>query len=111
MSKDSFTGTVVGTVERVRQHAKGDVVTLAYLTNPNNKYPSRVTVWCEGSAPVAEGERASVTGALSVGVEEYNGKSREKVSVNFPKWGEAPGDSPAVAGPVVDAFDDSQVPF
>lgn len=115
MSKDKFEGTIVGTVERVRQYAKGDVVTIAYLTNPNNKYPSRATVWCEGSAPVAEGQRPSVTGALSVGVEEYNGKTREKVSVNFPKWsGEGVSGHvahAAPAGPVVDAFDDGGTPF
>jgi hypothetical protein len=88
MSNDKFQGTIVGTVERVRQYAKGDVVTLAVKTNPNAQYPDRVTVWCVGSSPVGEGARASVTGSLSVKVEEYNGKHRAQVSVNFPTWGD-----------------------
>jgi len=101
MSNDKFQGTIVGTVERVRQYAKGDVVTLAVKTNPNAQYPDRVTVWCVGSSPVGEGDRASATGSLSVKVEEYNGKHRAQVSVNFPTWG---GIEPAAA-PAVSAGD------
>jgi hypothetical protein len=96
--KDKFEGTITGTVERVRQYAKGDVVTVAYLAKPSNQYPSRVTVWCDGSAPVGEGQRVTVTGQVSVSVEEYNGKHRAQVSVNFPTWGEVePAAAPAVA--------------
>jgi len=110
--KDKFEGTITGTVERVRQYAKGDVVTVAYLAKPSNQYPSRVTVWCDGSAPVGEGQRVTVTGQVSVGVEEYNGKWREKVSVNFPKWEGIGAHVPASSSaPGVDAFNDSEVPF
>ena len=86
MSKDKFEATITGTVERVRQYGKGDVVTVAYQANPNNKYPDRVTVWGVGQAPVSEGDRVTVSGQVSVKVEEYNGKHRAVVSVNFPTW-------------------------
>lgn len=110
--KDKFEGTIAGTVERVRQYAKGDVVTVAYLAKPSNQYPSRVTVWCDGQAPVGEGQRVTVTGQVSVSVEEYNGKWREKVSVNFPKWEEIGAHVPATSsGPRVDAFNDAEAPF
>lgn len=102
---------IEGTVERVRQYAKGDVVTVAVKANPNADYPERVTIWCVGASPVAEGARVAVEGKLSVKVDEYNGKHRAQVSMNFPYWGEAPGDSPVVAGPVVDAFVGDDVPF
>lgn len=99
MSKDKFEGTIVGTVERVRQYAKGDVVTLAIKTNPSAQYPDRVTVWCVGSSPVGEGARVSVSGQVSWKSEIYNEKPRTQVSVNFPTWGEVEA-SPV--GPVVD---------
>ncbi len=110
MSKDSFKGTVVGTVERVRQYAKGDVVTVAFKANPNAQYPERVTVWAVGEAGVVEGQRVSVTGQVSVKVEEYNGKWRAQVSLNFPTWGEL---EPAAEQPreIVDSFTSSDVPF
>ena len=115
MSKDKFEGTIVGTVERVRQYAKGDVVTLAIKTNPNAQYPDRVTVWAVGDAPVAEGQRVSVSGQVSWKSELYNDKPRTQVSVNFPTWGLGGGDAAAAevvsAAPVVDAFNDESVPF
>ena len=108
MSNDKFQAEIIGTVERVRPYSKGDVVTVAVKTNPKSQYPDRVTVWCEGSAPVGEGQRVMVSGAVSVAVEEYNEKWRAKVSVNFPKW---TVDSSTPAAPVVDAYPDGDTPF
>jgi hypothetical protein len=84
-NKDGFYGIIVGTVERVRPYSKGQVVTVAALLNPNNKYPDRVTVWAGDDAP-AEGTRVKVSGQVSWKAETYNDKPRAQVSLNFPKW-------------------------
>lgn len=127
--KDSFKGQIVGTVERVRPYSKGEVVTVAFKANPNAQFPERVTVWAVGEAGVVEGQRVSVTGQVSWKVEEYNGKWRAQVSLNFPTWGDAdyaaggvvpggPVEVPVQAGETViplsrggDVFPDDGVPF
>lgn len=83
--KDSFEGRVTGIVERVSSYSKGFVVTVAFHANPKDQYPSRVTVWADSDAP-GVGARVRVSGQVSWKVEEYQGKHRAQVSINFPAW-------------------------
>ena len=84
MSKDSFTGTIVGTVEKVGTYAKGNYVRIAYKPNPSAQYPERATAWgVTGS--VIEGDRVKVSGAVSVRKSERDGKTYIDTSINFPE--------------------------
>ena len=106
--KDSFTGTIVGAVERVSPYATGVVATVAFQSNPKDLYPSRVTVWGGSDVP-AVGARVKVSGKVSWKIEEYNSKHRVVLSVNFPKWEllETAPEPVAVGG----GFDDADTPF
>ena len=106
--KDSFTGTIVGTVEKVGQYAKGNYARVTYKTNPNAQWGDKATAWgVDGS--VREGDRVRVTGAFSVRKSERDGKTYIDTSINFPEL-EVLADA-AQAGPVVDPYTESQVPF
>ena len=109
-SKDGFEGRITGVVERVSPYAKGMVVSVAFQGSPKDQYPTRVTVWAGDDAP-AVGARVKVSGLISWRVEEYEGKHRAKVSVNFPKWEllDAAPVAPVVA--VGGGFDDADTPF
>jgi len=86
-SKDDFQGRVTGTVERVSPYSKGVVVTVAFKANPNAQYPDRVTCWDTKQETIVNvGDRVRVTGQVSWKVDEYNGKPRAQVSVNFPTF-------------------------
>ena len=106
--KDSFTGTIVGAVERVSPYATGVVATVAFQSSPQDLYPTRVTVWGGSDVP-AVGARVKVSGKVSWKIEEYNGKHRAQVSLNFPKWEllETASEPVAVGG----GFDGSDTPF
>jgi hypothetical protein len=100
---------VVGTIERVAQYTKGQVSTVA-VTRDGGQFPDRVTVWGTADTQrLAVGQLVKVEGLLSWKVEEYNGKVRAVVSVNFPKVEVL--DSVPAAGPVVDAFGELDPPF
>ena len=108
--KEGFYGIITGTVERVNAYAKGVVATVAFQSNPKDQYPTRVTVWAGDDAPQV-GVRVKVSGQISWKVEEYNGKHRAVVSVNFPKWEVL--DAAPVAEPVAvgGGFDGTDTPF
>jgi hypothetical protein len=100
---------VVGTVERQFPYKNGQVYTVA-VTRDGGQYPDRVTVWGTADTQrLAVGQLVKVEGLLSWKVEEYNGKVRAVVSVNFPKVEVL--DSVPAAGPVVDAFTSDDTPF
>ena len=109
-SKDGFEGRITGVVERVSPYAKGMVVSVAFQGSPKDQYPTRVTVWAGDDAPQV-GVRVKVSGQISWKVEEYNGKHRAVVSVNFPKWEVL--DAAPVAEPVAvgGGFDGTETPF
>lgn len=103
--KDSFTGTIVGTVEKVGDYKGGVYARIQYKTNPTAQYPERATAWgVTGS--VREGDRVKVTGAISVRKSERDGKTYVDTSINFPTV-----ELVGAVGPVVDAFDDGGTPF
>jgi len=81
--KDSFTGTIVGTVEKMGTYGKGLYARIAYKTNPNSQYPERATAWGVDGG-LTEGDRVKVSGAISVRKTERDGKTYIDVSVNFP---------------------------
>jgi len=100
---------VVGTVEREAQYKNGQVYTVA-VTRDGAQYPDRVTVWGTSETQrLAVGQLVKVEGLLSWKVEEYNGKSRAQVSVNFPKVEVL--DSVQAPAPVVNALADNDTPF
>ena len=107
-SKDGFEGRITGVVERVSPYAKGLVVSVAFQGNPKDQYPTRVTVWGGDDAPQV-GVRVRVSGVISWKVDEYQGKHRAQVSVNFPRWEllDAVVEPVAVGG----GFDDDSTPF
>ena len=102
--KDSFTGPIFGTVEKVGSYAKGTYARIVYKTNPTAQYPERATAW--GVEGVSEGDRVKVTGAISVRKSERDGKTYVDTSINFPTV-----ELVGAVGPVVDAFDDGGTPF
>jgi hypothetical protein len=104
--KDSFEGRVTGIVERVSPYARGLVAVVAFHANEKDQYPSRVTVWADSDAPDV-GTRVKVTGRVSWRVEEYNGKHRAQVSINFPTWEVL---APAAPAPI-SAHDSDDTPF
>lgn len=83
-TKDGLYGIVTGTVEKVGTYTGGTYARIAYQSNPNNKYPDRVTAWGVES-PVSEGQRVKVSGQLSTRKNERDGKVYVDVSLNFPK--------------------------
>lgn len=105
--KDSFTGTIVGTVEKVGDSKNGPYARITYKTNPSAQYPERATAWGLKSS-VQVGQRVKVSGAISVRKSERDGKTYIDTSINFPELEVLGG---VVAGPVVDTFDDGGTPF
>lgn len=81
--KDSFTGTIVGTVEKVGQYAKGNYARIVYKTNPAAQWGDKATAWGVDSS-VREGDRVKVTGQVSVRKSERDGKTYVDTSINFP---------------------------
>lgn len=85
-NKDSFTGTIVGTVKDVRSGQKGRYLRLEFKPNPNAQFPERATAWSiADDVQVIAGDRVSVTGQVSVRKSEKDGKTYIDTSVNFPR--------------------------
>jgi hypothetical protein len=82
--KDSFTGTIVGTVEKVGDSKNGLYARITYKTNPSAQYPERATAWGV-KGPVVAGDRVKVSGAISVRKSERDGKTYIDTSNNFPE--------------------------
>lgn len=102
-------------VEVARVNQKGYGVQVVEKWESKGKAgQTRFTVWFEGEHGLAVGDVIDVSGFLGAKIGEPwtdrdgNPRTSVELSVNSPRIGSSPA---APSGPVVDAFEDSQVPF
>lgn len=112
--KDSFTGTIVGTVKEVRSGQRGRYLRLEFKPNPNAEWPDRATAWSiPDEVQVSDGDRVMVSGRISVRKSERDGKTYVDISVNAPEV-VVLSSAAAPVEPwdhVVDGYDDTETPF